>query len=122
MPLSENEKRVLEEMEAALSADDPKFAHRLRGELSSQRVRRFIVGFTFIVVGMAILIGGLIAKNVFIGIAGFLVSFISTVLIISGSKNRVILGVEEKKAKGRKARSSLSSIMEQRWEKRRWDN
>jgi len=61
MPLSENEKRVLEEMEAALSADDPKFAHRLRGELSSQRVRRIIAGIVFILAGMAILIGGLIA-------------------------------------------------------------
>lgn len=122
MPLSENEKRVLEEMEAALSADDPKFAHRLRGELSSQRVRRYVLGFIFILAGMAILIGGLVAKNVFIGISGFLVSFVSTALIIAGSKNRVIMGVEEKKAKGRKARSSLSSIMEQRWEKRRWDS
>jgi hypothetical protein len=122
MPLSENEKRVLEEMEAALSADDPKFAHRLRGELSSQRVRRYVLGFIFILAGMAILIGGLVAKNVFIGISGFLVSFVSTALIIAGSKNRVIMGVEEKKAKGRMARSSLSSIMEQRWEKRRWDS
>jgi hypothetical protein len=122
MPLSENEKRVLQEMEEALSADDPKLANRLRGELATASVRRYLLGLLSILAGMAILIAGLAIKNVPVGIAGFLVSFSSTAFLITQSKNRVKMGVEGKKAQGRKAKGRLSARLEERWEQRKWNS
>ena len=42
MPLSEEEQRLLEQMEEALAAEDPKFASALRGAASRQHHKRIM--------------------------------------------------------------------------------
>ena len=59
MPLSEHEQRLLEQMERALYAEDPKFASTLRGT-SFQRAarRRMVLGGAVLVAGIGLLIDG----------------------------------------------------------------
>lgn len=74
MPLSENEQRLLEQMERALSAEDPKFASALQGSTLRERYRRrAIVASVGFVAGVAALMTGLVAQLVPVSILGFVV-------------------------------------------------
>ena len=56
MPLSEEELRLLEQMERALVAEDPKFASTLRGTRMRHKARRnMILGIVSFIVGIAVL-------------------------------------------------------------------
>lgn len=78
MPLSEEELRLLEQMERALVEEDPKFASTLRGtSLRRSARRRAIAAAVAFVVGIALMMGGVVsgtgAIGFVIGIAGFVV-------------------------------------------------
>ena len=74
MPLSEHEQRLLEQMERALYAEDPKFASSLRGKDPRSNFRRRVllaaVGF---IVGVVLLMTGLVAQVILVSMLGFLV-------------------------------------------------
>lgn len=74
MPMSEEELRLLEAMERALSEEDPKLASTLRGT-TMQRVarRRAIIAGVAFVVGMALLTTGVLATQPVVGIVGFVI-------------------------------------------------
>ena len=74
MPLSEEELRLLEQMERALVAEDPKLASTMRGTTLRRHARRraFIAGGAFLV-GVIVLMTGAIMQKTFVGIAGFVV-------------------------------------------------
>ena len=76
MPLSEEELRLLDQMEKALAAEDPKFVSTIRGT-SVQRAarRRAYASLAVLVVGMGVLLlgaaSGTGAVNIAIGVVGF---------------------------------------------------
>ena len=74
MPLSEEELRLLEQMERALAVEDPKFVSALQGRTLRRvaRLRTFFAGAAFLG-GIALLMGGAIAELPWLGIIGFLV-------------------------------------------------
>ncbi|MFL6155091.1 MAG: DUF3040 domain-containing protein [Marmoricola sp.] len=74
MPLSEEELRLLEQMERALAAEDPKFVSALQGRTLRRvaRLRTLFAGVAFLG-GIALLMGGAIAELPWLGILGFLV-------------------------------------------------
>ena len=78
MPLSEHEQRVLEQIERALYADDPKFAATVRGidprTLHRRRYLRAIVGG---VIGVVLLPVGIAVQQLEISIAGFLLMLLA---------------------------------------------
>ena len=81
MPLSEHEQRLLEQIERALVDDDPKFASSVRtGDRRLKARRKLQLGALLVVVGMAVLVGGAVARSVPLGVLGFLVAFGGLVL------------------------------------------
>ena len=61
MPLSEHEQRLLEQIERALYAEDPKFASTVRGgRMRRPTRRRRAQGIALFVVGLALLVLGLV--------------------------------------------------------------
>ncbi len=73
MPLSEHEQRLLEQMERALYAEDPKFATSMRSARGGAGDReRIAVGVVAVLVGLGLLIAGVAAKLVVVGVLGFL--------------------------------------------------
>src|SRR3954451_6879777 len=74
VPLSEEELRLLEQMERALVEEDPKFASTLRGTSlrRSARRRAVLAGVVFLL-GIGVLMAGAISQVPVIGIAGFVV-------------------------------------------------
>ena len=74
MPLSEEELRLLEQMERALSAEDPKFASTLRGHsLRRAAQRRAALAGVGFFAGLGLLMAGVITSLWALGIVGFLV-------------------------------------------------
>ncbi|MGW1719673.1 DUF3040 domain-containing protein, partial [Streptomyces sp. NPDC002156] len=72
MPLSEHEQRMLEQMERALYAEDPKFATALEGSglrtYTRRRVYQAVAGF---LVGIALLMAGMVAQQIWVSVVGF---------------------------------------------------
>jgi len=59
VPLSEEEQRLLEQMEEALAAEDPKFVSALRGASARSRHKRLtILAVCGFVIGIAVLMTG----------------------------------------------------------------
>jgi hypothetical protein len=81
VPLSEEELRLLEQMERALAAEDPKFVSALQGRTLRRmaRMRTILAGVVF-VGGVALLMGGAVAQMTWLGIVGFLVMLASATI------------------------------------------
>ncbi|WP_369196208.1 DUF3040 domain-containing protein [Streptomyces djakartensis] len=128
MPLSEHEQRMLEQMERALYAEDPKFASALEGSglrtYTRRRVYQAVAGF---LVGIALLMAGMVAKQVWLSVVGFLVMLGCAVLAVTGWRKAPKPGEQQAagtaggpqaRRQGRSRRSMMDRI-EQRWQKRR---
>jgi hypothetical protein len=73
VPLSDHEQRLLDEIEQALYAEDPKFAAAVRSARTRSRTRRSIVlGVLGVVAGLALVLVGLLIPSVIVlSIVGF---------------------------------------------------
>ena len=130
MPLSENEQRLLEQMERALYAEDPKFASAMRGANRRPGTgRRLIIGGVSIVLGLVVLVLGVSqrgAAGVLLGVLGFVLMLGGTAYAVS-SQRRGPVGVvnatgtvRPAAAKGRnRSRASFMQRLEERWDRRR---
>ncbi|WP_040768959.1 DUF3040 domain-containing protein [Tsukamurella sp. 1534] len=91
MPLSEHEQRMLDQIESALYAEDPKFASNVRGgRFGGATGKRRVFAAIGFAVGLMLLIAGMllgkVEYTVIVGIAGFLLMFGSVVYALwSGS-------------------------------------
>ena len=93
MPLSDHEQRMLDQIESALYAEDPKFASSVRGgTLRAPSTRRRLQGAGLFLVGLAMLVAGVAFKATMIGsfpilsVLGFLVMFGGVVFAVTGPR------------------------------------
>ena len=91
MPLSEEELRLLEQMERALVEEDPKLASTLRGT-SMQRAarRRAIVAGVVFVIGLALLTTGVMLQPI-VGVVGFVVMLGAATIGVTALRNPAVL-------------------------------
>jgi hypothetical protein len=81
VPLSEEELRLLEQMERALAAEDPKFVSALQGRTLRRVARmRTIAAAVVFLGGVGLLMGGAMAQMTWLGIVGFLVMLASATI------------------------------------------
>lgn len=126
MPLSEHEQRMLEQMERALYAEDPKFATALEGSglrtYTRRRVYQAVAGF---LVGIALLMAGMVAQQIWISVVGFLVMLGCAVLAVTGWRKAPKPGEQQQEPGGHATRRqhhqrrSVMDRIEQRWHRRR---
>jgi hypothetical protein len=93
MPLSDHEQRMLDQIESALYAEDPKFASSVRGGgFRAPTARRRLQGAALFVIGLAMLVSGVAFKATMIGnfpilsVFGFIVMFGGVVYAITGPR------------------------------------
>lgn len=148
MPLSEEELRLLEQMERALVAEDPKFVSALRGTARRRDARRrSLVAAGAFLVGVVVLMTGAVTSNTVVGVVGFVVMLASAVLGLtywrshgtpsaeadeeatgsasSGFGLSVVEGGKKSRKRSPRARQSNQSMMqrfEERWRRRRGSN
>jgi len=126
MPLSEHEQRLLEQIERALYAEDPKFASTVRGaKMRRPSRRRRLQGAALFLLGLVLLIVGIIVplrafEVPVISVFGFLVMFGGAVLAILGGRKRAASGADEStEAAGRgSGRNTFTQRMEDRFRRR----
>ncbi|WP_299557320.1 DUF3040 domain-containing protein [uncultured Mycolicibacterium sp.] len=127
MPLSDHEQRMLDQIESALYAEDPKFASTVRGgTFRAPSARRRLQGAGLFVVGLALLVAGVAIKATMIGgfpilsVVGFVLMFGGVVFAITGPRVGGFDGFAEperpKRQKG--AGGSFTSRMEERFRRR----
>lgn len=138
MPLSDHEQRLLEQMEQALAAEDPKLASALRGvDLRNRQRRRAVVGVAVFVVGVIMMFGGAVlttsAANVIpfiaISVLGFVVMLVSAYYVATSLRRMPAAGevanVVPIRGKSRRSRTKGKSQggfmarVEERWRRRR---
>jgi hypothetical protein len=134
VPLSEHEQRMLEQMERALYAEDPKFATALEGselrKYTRRRVYQAVAGF---LVGIALLMAGMVAQQIWISVVGFLVMLGCAVLAVTGWRKGPKQGEQQEQGAGQaggggsggstrrqpRGRRSMRNRIEERWQRRR---
>ena len=133
MPLSDHKQRMLDEIESALYAEDPKFASSVRGgTLRAPTTRRRVQGAALFVIGLAMLVSGVAFKATMIGtfpvlsVVGFLVMFGGVIFAITGPRigkagDRAASGGRQRRAKAKGGGGSFTSRMEDRF-RRRFDD
>ncbi len=116
MPLSDHEQRMLDQIESALYAEDPKFASSVRGgTLRAPSTRRRLQGAALFVIGLAMLVSGVAFKATMIGtfpilsVIGFIVMFGGVVFAITGPR------VAEARSPAHRHRRSASEDDQGRW-------
>jgi len=127
VPLSEHEQRLLDQIERQLYAEDPKFASAVRSHdvktHLTRRVKRFAA---LLALGLVALVAGAVLRNVYVGVAGFLV-MLAAGLVIARSLQRLSRGEtlpklkDKRKQKARGEKTSLRERAEERF-RRRFDD
>ncbi len=129
MPLSDEEARMLQQLEQSLAAEDPDFASTLRGSKLLARNRRIAVlaGLGF-VVGLVVLFSGAVFALTWLGILGFL-GMLGSGYAFAVAWKRGIGGADEaeraagpasRAPQGKQPKSGGSFVnrMEERWQRR----
>jgi len=126
VPLSEHEQRLLEQMERALYAEDPKFASALRGtDLRSHYRRRALQAAVGFVLGLVLLMTGVISQVIWVSVLGFVLMLATAVFAVSswrripgaGDANPAAAAAPKVKRKG--SRRGVVERFEERWRRRR---
>ena len=125
MPLSEHEQRLLDQIERALYAEDPKFASTVRGaRLRRPSRRRRLYGIVAFLVGVALLVFGVIvplklASIPIVSVLGFLVMFVGALLTLTTLTKGGGASTEgSAQSGGTPHRSGFAQRMEDRFRKR----
>lgn len=123
MPLSEHEQRLLDQIEQALYAEDPKFASSVRSARSGLRARRWIVLACFgIAAGLAVVLVGLATKIVVLGVLGFVLILGSCVYIATALSNRSAKSSDTAPGAAKSRGTGVRSRMEDRLRRRFEEN
>ncbi|MDQ3886548.1 MAG: DUF3040 domain-containing protein [Actinomycetota bacterium] len=127
MPLSEHEQRLLDQIERALYAEDPKFASNVRGaRLRSPSRRRRLQGIAMFMLGLVLLIVGAAVMKLWVGdfpivsVLGFLVMFTGAVTAIfaRGGSRDAAAGERSGQSPPAGSKSKLAQRMEERFRRR----
>ncbi|GII76826.1 membrane protein [Sphaerisporangium rufum] len=126
MPLSEHEQRLLDQIEQALYAEDPKWANTVRTSDPRAHYRRRLVKASIgFVLGVVLLMVGVVAQRTWLGAGGFVVMLAACLWGLSSWKRMNGFGSEAKPGaagppeRRRPAnRQSFMERMEERWRRR----
>jgi hypothetical protein len=142
VPLSEHEQHLLEQMEQALYAEDPKFASQMQGSAARARLRRrILVGAVGVITGLGFVFVSVLKGGLLWGALGFALMVGGVAYAITPAKApKIKLGavapdgsVREHSSAGRTSKSrhpgkapksdkqSLMRRLEERWDRRRND-
>ena len=134
VPLSDHEQRLLEQMEQALLAEDPKFATAMRGaDLRRRYRRRAVIAGLIFVIGVVMLMTGAVSQVIAVGVAGFVVMLGAAFYAVTAWRRIPLADAAANSAAGvadispgsprRQRRSkhhgSFMERMEQRWRNRK---
>ena len=119
MALSEEEQKLLDQLEESLRADDPKLAHAMSSRGPRPGRRRVVLAGVGFVVGLAVLIGTL-QWHPLLSVVGFLVMLASVVMGIGAWQHSGDVRPSASKPRANRSSGGEAFVerMEERWRKR----
>ncbi len=120
MPLSEHEQRLLDQIEQALYADDPKFGASARSTRVRFHARRaLILAGLGVVAGLAMVLGGLVTNLIVLSVAGFVLVVASSAFAAQVVRTRTPIAAATNPQRGKPVRpAGLRTRMEDRVRRR----
>ncbi|WP_336209112.1 DUF3040 domain-containing protein [Nonomuraea sp. LPB2021202275-12-8] len=127
MPLSEHEQRLLDQIEQALYAEDPKWANTVRiSDPRSHYKRRLVKASIGFALGVVLLMVGVVINLIPLGVGGFVVMLAACLWGLSSWKRMNGFGdsasASEASVPGKQVRrgnrGSFMERMEERWRRR----
>jgi hypothetical protein len=123
VPLSDEEARLLHQLEQSLAAEDPDFASTLRGSKFMAHNRRVailaVLGFLG---GLVLLFAGAVSAMTWLGVVGFVAMLGAAYLFMNAWKRGIGRSNEEpvrSSGKSPKPSGTFVDRMEERWQRRR---
>ncbi len=116
MPLSEQEQRLLDEMERGLYRNDADFVATVGSHGSRPNYRMIVIGSLLGVLGIVGIVTGVVTQLMIIGVVGFLVMFVGVLLALRRSPAPEASAEPGGKSYARHA--SFMDRMNDRWDKR----
>jgi len=132
VPLSEHEQQLLEQMEQALYAEDPKFASQMQGAGAKAAARRRIaIGVVGAIVGLVLVLVGVQTALWWVGGVGFAIMVAAVAFAVTPPRRKAALGTVQPDGSVRRTTStrpkqgkttgSFMNRLEERWDRRRDD-
>jgi uncharacterized membrane protein len=127
VPLSEHEQRLLEQIEQALYAEDPKFARIYQGnDVRSHYRRRVVRSVVGLAIGLGLLLAGVVMNLIPLGVVGFVVMLVAVSFGVASwqrmTGHRTAAVPRERPARRRtdrvQERRSVVQRLEDRWQRR----
>jgi hypothetical protein len=124
VPLSDHEQRLLDQIERALYADDPKFADTVRTtDLRSHYRRRLVRAIGILVLGLAVMLAGVITYRWYVGVVGFVIMLLAAyrgAVAMGRVSGRTVggWGARARPPAERKPRMRIRDLFEERWRRR----
>lgn len=125
MPLSEQEQRLLEEMERNLYKNDADFVATVGGSGRGRpNYRAIVIGVLLAVAGAGALIGGVASQLLIVGVLGFALMFVGVLVAITPSKRGPVAATPMTGAPSAaarpapRARSGFMDRLNERWDRR----
>jgi len=114
VPLSEYEQRVLNQLEQQLASQDPSLEAKLSSPAAPRR-GRVALGLAGGLVGLAVLVVGMVAMQMWVSLIGFVLMFVGAYWAFTRPKGAANTPVPKP---GEPRRPKLSERFEKRWEDR----
>ena len=122
MPLSEQEQRLLEEMERNLYRNDADFVHAVGGGRGRRpNYRAIVLGVLLAVAGAGALIAGVALQALFVGVLGFALMFAGVLVAITPSKRGAATPAPSESGPAGKPKQHSAGFMDRlndRWDRR----
>ncbi|MFV0433220.1 MAG: DUF3040 domain-containing protein [Leucobacter sp.] len=122
MALSEHEQRLLDEMERGFYRSEADVMSTAASNRRRVNYRSLVLGIVVLIIGIGVLVGGVAASQLWLGLIGFAVMVGGVVLMLSkGSESDAEespTGAPKAGESGSQTRSSFSERMERRWDER----
>jgi hypothetical protein len=87
MPLSEQEQRLLDEMERNLYQNDADFVATVSGARGRANYRGIILGAVLVVAGIGVLLLGVATSLLVVGVLGFVIMFAGVILALTPTRS-----------------------------------
>jgi hypothetical protein len=118
MPLSEQEQRLLEEMERSLYHNDADFVATVSSRRGKPNYTILVVGILVGVLGIATLIAGVVIRQPLVGVLGFAVMFAGVLIAAAPPRHSSSAPQPSTSKKPSGTSQSFMQNMNDRWEKR----
>jgi hypothetical protein len=119
MPLSEQEQRLLEEMERSLYHNDADFVAAVSARRGRPTYSVVVIGVLVGVLGIAALIAGVIVRQPIVGVLGFVIMFAGVLIAVTPRRNSLVgAPVSRDDAEKERRRGTFMQNLNDRWDKR----